>query len=80
VPLDRWTDEYGVAVVVAADNASNSSYIDGWQAGDNGGVGFGPWTFDFSGTGSGLFYPPRFIDKPLTDTTSFFITAALLTV
>ena len=51
------------AVVVAADNASNPSYTDGWQAGDNGGIGFGPWTLAFSGNGNGLFYPPQFIDE-----------------
>jgi hypothetical protein len=50
------------AVVVAVDNASNPSYTDGWQAGDNGGIGFGPWAFAFSGSGNGLFYPPQFID------------------
>jgi hypothetical protein len=33
---------------VAYDDASDVVYADGWQAGDNGGFGFGPW--DFSGT------------------------------
>src|SRR5688500_13977621 len=32
----------------AADSAADPVYADGWQAGDNGGFGFGPW--DFSGT------------------------------
>src|SRR6476619_4499680 len=49
------------ASVVASDNASNASYTDGWQTGDNGGIGFGPWTLSFSG--SGLLYPPQFIDR-----------------
>jgi hypothetical protein len=31
---------------IAFDNASDPVYNDGWQAGDNGGVGFGPWNFD----------------------------------
>jgi PEP-CTERM motif len=33
---------------VAADNATDPVYADGWQAGDNGGFGLGPW--DFTGT------------------------------
>jgi hypothetical protein len=33
---------------IAADNATDPVYADGWQAGDNGGFGFGPW--DFTGT------------------------------
>jgi hypothetical protein len=51
------------ASVVASDNASNVAYTDGWQTGDNGGTGFGPWTLSFSGSGSGLLYPPQFIDR-----------------
>jgi hypothetical protein len=31
---------------IAADNASDPVYADGWQAGDNGGFGFGPWNFE----------------------------------
>ncbi len=31
-------------VIIAQDNASNSTYNDGWQTGDNGGSGFGSWT------------------------------------
>jgi hypothetical protein len=30
----------------AFDSASDPVYADGWQAGDNGGVGFTPWNFD----------------------------------
>src|SRR5262249_43182792 len=30
----------------AFDVATNSPYADGWQAGDNGGTGFGPWSFN----------------------------------
>jgi hypothetical protein len=30
---------------IAADNASDPVYANGWQAGDNGGFGFGPWNF-----------------------------------
>jgi hypothetical protein len=51
------------SAVFAADNASNAAYSDGWQAGDNGGTGFGPWIFSFSGSGSGLLYLPQFIDN-----------------
>jgi hypothetical protein len=31
---------------IAADNTSDPVYADGWQAGDNGGFGLGPWNFD----------------------------------
>ncbi|MCI0332623.1 MAG: hypothetical protein L0228_05310 [Planctomycetes bacterium] len=56
------------AAIIASDNASNSAYADGWQAGDNGGTGFGPWSFDFSGSGSGLLHDPQFIDNaPLVE-------------
>jgi hypothetical protein len=47
---------------VAFDNASQTAYANGWQAGDNGGAGFGPWTFAFSGTANNLVHPPQFID------------------
>jgi hypothetical protein len=30
------------------DDASDPAYVDGWQAGDNGGTGFTPWNFDSS--------------------------------
>jgi len=44
------------------DAASHADYADGWQAGDNGGSGFGPWSFSFSGDASALVHPaPRFI-------------------
>lgn len=36
------------AATIAFDTATDAAYDDGWQAGDNGGFGFGPW--DFSGT------------------------------
>jgi hypothetical protein len=39
------------------------AYIDGWQVGDNGGIGFGPWSLSFSGDGIGLFHDPHFIDN-----------------
>src|SRR5262249_38629945 len=38
------------SVPVASDVASNPVYDDGWQAGDNGGFGFGPWNFDGTAT------------------------------
>jgi hypothetical protein len=36
------------AATIAYDTATDAPYDDGWQAGDNGGFGFGPW--DFTGT------------------------------
>jgi len=33
----------------AADYATASAYADGWQAGDNGGYGFTPWSFSVTG-------------------------------
>ncbi len=42
----------------ASDNAGQSAYTDGWQAGDNGGVGFMPWVLAFSGDPSAIFYSP----------------------
>lgn len=49
------------AAIVASDNASNSAYSDGWQTGDNGGTGFGPWALSYSG--NSLPSPPQFIDR-----------------
>src|SRR3954447_171263 len=63
IASNLFTSDAVLATVVAADNASNAAYADGWQAGDNGGTGFGPWTLSFSGSGSGLLYPPQFIDR-----------------
>lgn len=34
------------AATIAFDTATDTAYDDGWQAGDNGGFGFGPWNFD----------------------------------
>jgi hypothetical protein len=31
---------------IAADYATNATYASGWSAGQNGGHGFGPWSFD----------------------------------
>jgi hypothetical protein len=59
-----------LAVTLAADDASQAAYSDGWQAGDNGGVGFGPWQLDYSGLIPGLFHDPQFIDQmPLSGNT-----------
>lgn len=44
-------------VLIAQDSASNPAYADGWQAGDNGGVGFQPWVFD-------NFFDPLFSPHP----------------
>jgi hypothetical protein len=32
--------------LIAADYATNSTYAGGWSTGQNGGFGFGPWSFD----------------------------------
>lgn len=34
------------AQIVASDYATNSTYAGGWSAGQNGGTGFGAWSFD----------------------------------
>lgn len=52
-----------LAVTISTDDASQQPYANGWQAGDNGGLGFGPWMFAFSGNDSGLFHDPQFIDR-----------------
>ena len=41
-----WSSAVSYAVTVAFDTAADSAYDNGWQAGDNGGFGFGPWNFD----------------------------------
>jgi hypothetical protein len=33
---------------IAADYATNSTYATGWQAGQNGGYGFGPWSMNYT--------------------------------
>lgn len=42
---------------IAADYASNSTYAGGWSAGQNGGYGFGPWSFDGTAGTNGLPNP-----------------------
>src|SRR3954451_3532189 len=51
------------AINVASDDASQAAYTNGWQVGDNGGTGFGAWTFAFSGLRTDLLYEPQFIDR-----------------
>src|SRR5262249_57919255 len=54
------------AITFAFDDASDPVYVDGWQSGDNGGTGFGPWDLLFSGEPATLFHSPQFIDlQPL---------------
>ena len=49
----------------AVDHADNAPYADGWQASDNGGSGFQPWVFAFSGDSTSLAHAgPQFIDAP----------------
>src|SRR5579859_2285861 len=38
---------------VAADSATNPTYTAGWSAGQNGGYGFGAWSFDSTATIAG---------------------------
>jgi hypothetical protein len=53
-------------VTTASDNAADAAYVDGWQSGDNGGFGFGPWDLAFFDTqGTGLFHDPQFISSPV---------------
>ena len=60
---------------LAHDDASQAAYADGWDDGDNSGVGFGPWSLSFDGDASELnpIYnaDPHFIDGvgvgPLTN-------------
>jgi len=39
------------AATLAADNASDTDYSDGWSSADNGGSGFGSWTLNAGGGG-----------------------------
>jgi hypothetical protein len=41
-----WSSAVCYAAQVAFDTPDNSVYNNGWQVGDNGGFGFGPWNFD----------------------------------
>jgi hypothetical protein len=61
-PIVCFMSKSPCVAAIAGDNASSSAYANGWQAGDNGGAGFGPWTLSFSGS-SALLYPPQFIDN-----------------
>src|SRR5438046_2989585 len=51
---NAWSSAMCYAVQVAFDTASSAAYDDGWQATDNGGLGFGTW--DFTGTSYDLVY------------------------
>ena len=43
-----WSSAVSYAALIAADSSTNAPYDNGWQAGDNGGFGWGAW--DFTGT------------------------------
>lgn len=43
------------AAPLAADDASDTAYDDGWGTGDNGGSGFGAWSLSNTGGNSGHF-------------------------
>ena len=49
-----WSSAMCYAVQLAYDDASDSVYADGWQAGDNGGSGFEPWDFTTDDSGTGI--------------------------
>ena len=49
---------------IAFDNATDPVYNNGWQAGDNGGFGFGPWNFDGTYTANPT-PPPSSINNPV---------------
>ena len=56
----------GRGAQLAFDNASQTAYDDGWQSGDNGGLGFGPWSLSGGGvaavgtsTANGDAEPPQ---------------------
>lgn len=55
-----------VVASAAHDDASSPAYADGWDDGDNGGVGFGPWNLSFDGDANSLNpaynSDPHFID------------------
>ncbi len=42
---------------IAADSATNPTYASGWSAGQNGGYGFGPWSFDSTSAPGGVSDP-----------------------
>lgn len=50
------------AANLAFDNASASAYDDGWQTGDNGGSGWGPWTLTANGATAGFFVSSSIIN------------------
>jgi hypothetical protein len=59
------------AATVAFDTATDPVYDDGWQAGDNGGFGFGPWNFDGTYTSplqqtTDIFSPPNDLGRAWT--------------
>ena len=60
------------AASIAYDTATDVAYDDGWQAGDNGGFGFGPWNFDngYAGTNPSetmdIFSPPNDLGRAWT--------------
>lgn len=41
-------------IIVAVDTAANPEYTDGWDDGENGGKGFGPWSLTFDGSATQL--------------------------
>lgn len=59
------------AATLAFDTATDAAYDDGWQAGDNGGFGFGAWNFDGTYTSplqqtTDIFSPPNNLGRAWT--------------
>jgi hypothetical protein len=59
------------AATIAFDTATDAAYDDGWQAGDNGGFGFGPWNFSGTyntpvGQTTDIFSPPNNLGRAWT--------------
>jgi hypothetical protein len=82
-----WTSAMCYAIQFAYDDATSPAYqnddanssndtnpannTNGWQAGDNGGFGFGPWNFDTDNSGTGIQNEHRMDGVPPAAPTSF---------
>src|SRR6476620_8395162 len=49
----------------AFDVATNAPYANGWQAGDNGGTGFGPWSFNATDASPAGIYQAMSYSSPI---------------
>ena len=62
---------------VAADYATNATYVSGWSAGQNGGYGFGPWSMDNTGGPSGTNVLQHAMDRGSSPFNPFGVAWAL---